>query len=324
MVLDMNDMVDSNISAAPKTESELVPPVKSELIKSKDDGVKRDVHSRPCVNLANFSKEADEGIDVEACSSPVNGETSNIPTPNLEEMISKGPNVYQLYAIMIHRGGVSGGHYFAFIRDFETGQWYRFDDTTVRRISDQDIQGTYGGPDTYLDGLGKDVGVAYMLVYRRYDPQLNALPMTYDIMSPHIKEMWDSMRELDKNVHNREELDRNTVRMNVYLRIPGTTDVLDYREMTLLKAHTMMEAALGCYNEFFKGESVIPADRVRLVRFDRDLSIIENSFDGKDDEIVCIALKSPASVSKLEGLLLEMREPNEIFESYRQDGKCFF
>lgn len=56
------------------------------------------------------------------------------------------------------------------------------------------------------------------------------------------------MREQDKNVHNQEELDRNTVRINVYVRIPGSLEVLDYREMTLLKQSTMQEAAVECYN----------------------------------------------------------------------------
>jgi len=64
-------------------------------------------------------------------------------------------------------------------------------------------------------------------------------------------------------------------------------------------------------------------DRVRLVRFDRDLSIIENSFDHKEEEIVCIALKQPHAVTKMEGLLLEIREPTEIFPSYHQSGTCF-
>ena len=59
------------------------------------------------------------------------------------------------------------------------------------------------------------------------------------------------MREQDKNVHNQEELDRNTVRMNVYVRIPGSLEVLDYREMTLVKANTMQEAAVECYNVSF-------------------------------------------------------------------------
>ena len=72
--------------------------------------------------------------------------------------------------------------------------------------------------------------------------------------------------------------------------------------------------------EFFKEESPISPDRLRLVRFDRDLSIIENSFDGKEEEIVCIALKSPAAVTKMEGLLLQIRDPSETFESYSQDG----
>ena len=63
-----------------------------------------------------------------------NAEPKTEGKENLDELLKRGPNVYQLYAVLIHRGGVSGGHYFAFIRDLETQQWYRFDDTTVRRV----------------------------------------------------------------------------------------------------------------------------------------------------------------------------------------------
>ena len=95
---------------------------------------------------------------------------------------------------------------------------------------------------------GKDLGVAYMLVYRRYDPQINALPMTYDLLPNHIRSLWDNMKEKDKDQHDKEELDRNTIRMTVFFRIPGSLEVLDHREMNLLKADTMQEAAVACYN----------------------------------------------------------------------------
>jgi ubiquitin carboxyl-terminal hydrolase 47 len=38
-----------------------------------------------------------------------------------------------LYAVLVHSGGAYGGHYFAFI--FNGKDWYRFDDSTVRKSS---------------------------------------------------------------------------------------------------------------------------------------------------------------------------------------------
>lgn len=36
---------------------------------------------------------------------------------------------------MIHSGGASGGHYYAYIKDFDTNLWYNFNDQTVQRVS---------------------------------------------------------------------------------------------------------------------------------------------------------------------------------------------
>lgn len=46
-----------------------------------------------------------------------------------------GPNVYELFAVFVHRGGLAGGHYYSYIKDFETYRWYRFDDSNVRPVS---------------------------------------------------------------------------------------------------------------------------------------------------------------------------------------------
>lgn len=45
-----------------------------------------------------------------------------------------GPNVYELFAIFVHKGSIGQGHYYAFIRDVETYRWYRCDDTSVRKV----------------------------------------------------------------------------------------------------------------------------------------------------------------------------------------------
>ena len=42
-----------------------------------------------------------------------------------------GKYVYELYSILIHRGGAFRGHYFAFIKSFDDGKWYEFNDTIV-------------------------------------------------------------------------------------------------------------------------------------------------------------------------------------------------
>jgi ubiquitin C-terminal hydrolase len=47
---------------------------------------------------------------------------------------NNGSNVYELFAVFVHRGGLAGGHYFAYIKDMETYRWYRCDDSSVRKV----------------------------------------------------------------------------------------------------------------------------------------------------------------------------------------------
>ena len=49
------------------------------------------------------------------------------------------PMIYELYSIMVHTGGATGGHYFAYIKDFESGKWLQFNDSRVTEISEDQI-----------------------------------------------------------------------------------------------------------------------------------------------------------------------------------------
>jgi ubiquitin carboxyl-terminal hydrolase 47 len=81
----------------------------------------------------------------------------------LKEYITQGEYVYELYSILIHSGSAMGGHYYAYIKSFEDGKWYNFNDSSVEEIKEgnvnDEIQKMYGGNPTS----------AYMLQYRQYD-----------------------------------------------------------------------------------------------------------------------------------------------------------
>ncbi|KAG2310103.1 hypothetical protein Bca52824_021660 [Brassica carinata] len=69
-------------------------------------------------------------------------------------------NLYTLHSVLVHSGGVHGGHYYAFIRPTLSDQWYKFDD---ERVTKEDLKRAleeqYGGEEEYSN--------AYMLVYIR-------------------------------------------------------------------------------------------------------------------------------------------------------------
>lgn len=61
-----------------------------------------------------------------------------------ERYIAEGDQVYELYSIMIHSGSAWGGHYYTYIKSFEDGQWYNFDDRNVIRMSVKEIEKVFG------------------------------------------------------------------------------------------------------------------------------------------------------------------------------------
>ncbi|CAI9268201.1 unnamed protein product [Lactuca saligna] len=86
-------------------------------------------------------------------------------------------NLYTLHSVLVHSGGVHGGHYYAFIRPTLSDQWFKFDD---ERVTKEDLKRAleeqYGGeeelPQTnpgYNNAPFKftKYSNAYMLVYIR-------------------------------------------------------------------------------------------------------------------------------------------------------------
>jgi len=56
------------------------------------------------------------------------------------------PLEYELYSMMIHTGGATGGHYFAYIKDFESGKWLHFNDSSVKEIPSEEIEKWFNPP----------------------------------------------------------------------------------------------------------------------------------------------------------------------------------
>ncbi|KAL3828639.1 hypothetical protein ACJIZ3_017441 [Penstemon smallii] len=87
-------------------------------------------------------------------------------------------NLYTLHSVLVHSGGVHGGHYYAFIRPTLSSQWYKFDDERVTKEDmNKALEELYGGEEEHL--MQTNLGInntpfkftkhsnAYMLVYVR-------------------------------------------------------------------------------------------------------------------------------------------------------------
>ena len=64
-------------------------------------------------------------------------------TPDADRSIR---NLYTLHSVLVHSGGVHGGHYYAFIRPTLSDQWYKFDDERVtKEDTKKALEEQYGG-----------------------------------------------------------------------------------------------------------------------------------------------------------------------------------
>jgi hypothetical protein len=97
------------------------------------------------LTLAEAEDDADAGVDAGAGSGALD---------EAEEDEEDGQFVYDLTGVSLHSGTVSGGHYTAIGRNFLTGRWYDYNDSSVSPL----------GPVTEANLQRRD---AYVLFYHR-------------------------------------------------------------------------------------------------------------------------------------------------------------
>ena len=44
-----------------------------------------------------------------------------------------------------HSGAISGGHYYAYVKNLESKKWYNFNDSNVSEISEEKVCESWGG-----------------------------------------------------------------------------------------------------------------------------------------------------------------------------------
>jgi len=87
----------------------------------------------------------------------------------IQNALSNGPYVYELYSIIVHDGGIEEGSYFSYIKDPKDNEWNKFFDTNVSHISESLIKESFGKE---IEGVDNGIGTtAIMLFYKRYDPE---------------------------------------------------------------------------------------------------------------------------------------------------------
>jgi ubiquitin C-terminal hydrolase len=150
----------------------------------------------------------------------------------IEEYKQEGDQVYELFSILIHSGSALGGHYYAYIKSFETGRWHNFNDSTVREIDERDITKVYGGEKKKTAWSGSYGANAYLLCYRQVTPENVIKVQDYEI-PPMVRELLEKDKEREEE-EARERADKLAM-MQIRVYYEGKEKVFSVkREDTLL------------------------------------------------------------------------------------------
>ena len=119
---------------------------------------------------------------------------------------------------MIHKGNAHGGHYYAFIKDFEDHRWYKFNDSTVTEIDVLDIISSFGEKPEPIKGRlnsFQQTENAYMVHYRQIDPDSEINTISDDLIEPCIiQEITSDIKDEKKLAHDRE-MKQNEMQLKV-------------------------------------------------------------------------------------------------------------
>lgn len=129
-----------------------------------------------------------------------------------------GPYMYELFAIMIHSGSASGGHYYVYIKDLESANWFCFNDQCVSAITHEDIQKSFGGgAGRYqYSGAYTTSTNAYMMMYRQMDPARNKLPTAVEELPEHIRQLQRKLKDRQEVDNRRRNIDSSVIMTRVY------------------------------------------------------------------------------------------------------------
>ena len=136
-----------------KSLEEVLKPFKEELVESSPKKISiEEKKEKPKVEQAKeekiilTTKEKEEKL-------------LEIHSKQILEYQKEGGDVYELFSVIIHTGGAFGGHYYDYIKSFQDGKWYLFNDKVVQEISLVKVLQSFGDPIS-----GK---CAYLLMYKR-------------------------------------------------------------------------------------------------------------------------------------------------------------
>ncbi|KAK2720979.1 ubiquitin carboxyl-terminal hydrolase 47-like isoform X2 [Artemia franciscana] len=273
-----------------------------------DDDASHRTHSSKLSDIESQVGEEDEGIDL----------TSGVVDPERSKRraLESGPYVYELFSIMIHSGSASGGHYYAYIKDFRTGLWSCFNDQSVTRVTPEDIEKSYGGASgrSYYSSAYSSSTNAYMLIYRQIDSSRNTEAITPEQFPEHIKALVKELERKDEEEKSAKDWERNYFRCKLFCFHPQKGKLED--TLTLPKDIVLKDVLQMAYEKLEITDA--PIERCRLVTYNDFTDSLESSLDGKENHPVYDIVTMLGSNKY--SLLMEMDYEGKGFKKYASGG----
>ncbi len=204
-------------------------------------------------------------------------------------------NTYELFSIMIHSGSATGGHYYAYIKCFDTGQWINFNDERVSKLEREDIKKAFGTSfSTYSSTT------AYMLLYRQINPKRNESVMKVDEFDLHLTELLAKEKRQEIEADRLREYMENVCKVKVIVPslAPSTGDIntehLSRQQEKTVEIHkdlTLEQAKFEILKEFELVDYMKETrQKCRILKYETYNELIDQSYRDENTTTVFEAL----------------------------------
>ena len=176
----------------------------------------------------------------------------------------KQNNKYTLKSIVIHQGNSEGGHYYAFIKDNESKEWYKFNDTKVNKFDINELANEAFGGKEEKSQFEKNRN-AYLLFYEKIDDSncetFNNIKSINILNKKNEDDDNDDFNLLDDNKdknNNENNLDENSKQMIKNISEESVINNLNKKLFSDEYHHFTLELYINILNKIDFGKNLLP------------------------------------------------------------------
>ena len=196
---------------------------------------------------------------------------------------------------MIHTGGAFGGHYFAYIKSFEDGKWYNFNDSSVTELeNDEELFKTFGGQ--------QSSNTAYMLMYRKVRKGQTTVKFPDDLVPEYISQ--EIEKETQDLIVKERAAEEKLLSLNLKVYHEGQP-----KDISVKKTDTLEDLIQRAYQDFGIEGKEVQDCRLRL--YDAIMKVRLDVYNQYDKQL--IELSKFYSRSTLD---LEFKDEQGNFEEF--------